>query len=166
MTETTIKSVTINNETFERTVTYRPILGCHEIRPFEFIDTPDVGRYQFYIPGGPVINFIIKCQYEDFVPPKKFILQSPSISSDQLYTLVDEMWTPEIVKHIPDESDGKAFMYDWRNYSKRNPICLSGYLELQKTTDGYNQNTFELVSDTLTSINTIYGFFLTPHSNI
>ena len=160
--ETTIKSVTINNETYQRTVTYRPILGSHEILPFDFSVTSEIGMYQFYIYGGPVINFIIKCQYKDFVPPKKYILQSPSISPDLLYTLVDEMWTPEILKYIPEDSDGIAFMYEWRNHSKRNPIGLSGYLELQETTEGYNKNTFELVCDSVTPIIITEGFFLTP----
>ena len=162
LNETTIKSVTINNETYQRTVTYRPILGSHEILPFDFSVTPDVGIYQFYIYGGPVINFIIKCQHKDFVPPKKFIIQNPLISPDRLYTLFDEIWYPEIVEYIPEDSDGIAFMYEWRNHSKRNPVGLSGYIELLKTTEGYNKNKFELVSDSLTSIIITDGFFLTP----
>ena len=162
LTETTIKSVTINDVTYEYKDTYRPIMGSNKILPFEFNGLDDVGRYQLFLPDVDiVITFIIKCQYEDFAPPKKFILRNPLISTDQTYTLVDMMWSPEIVNYIPEGSDGIAFMYGWGKYSRRNPIGLSGYLELLETTVGYNRNKFELSSDSIQPIIITDGFFYT-----
>lgn len=165
-TEITVNSAVINGTRYQSSITYRPFYfgPTKTIYPFVFSHTSGLASHLIYLNNDSVIIcFVIKCTEYDYNISKRFIIKSPTLINEFPNDPYHEFWNIPY-EYIPEDSDGIAFMYNWMQSGKTNPIGLYGYLEVKDLVNGYYRNEFELSSDSIPHITITDGFFLTARS--
>ena len=158
--EIIINSAKINGVIFEKKQSYIPFWGPRDIQCFDFLEDNGIGYYTIDLRGAGitvVINFIIKCNRDEYVPYKRIYIKTPSDDPSLLRSFSGYNWHNVGIDCLPDDSDGVAVIYGLRNYPQDNPLGLSGYLEVYDSTDCYYKNRFELSSDIIPEINITEG---------